>query len=208
MEVKQIPRKTIYCFTFYFLAVLGLSGQSLHTSTGSQTEINKQIALEFYQDLWFTNNTDQYHKYVALEYVVHDTGDRKGIIEPAVEQKNIADFFWKHGSWRSKIDYQVAEGDLVATRWTADYHPHTLFGKIMLGEGKIPIINVFRIKDGKIVEIWNHRHDIDTGQTFPFVLKGFLLGLLLALIPLFIALRLKRKLKRLQAGLEVQAEST
>ena len=43
---------------------------------GSPEEVNKEIALNFYKDLWFTNNTDKYADYVAEEYVVHDIGDR------------------------------------------------------------------------------------------------------------------------------------
>ncbi|MEO1054427.1 MAG: ester cyclase [Bacteroidota bacterium] len=166
----------------------------------SQEEINKQIALQFYQDLWFTNNTDKYAEYVAEEYVVHDIGDRKGVTEPAIEQKIIADRFWEGGSWNSTIDYQIAEGDLVATRWTANYKAESFMSKIMFGTGSIPIINVFRIKDGKIVEIWNHRHDIDSNMAIVFVGgKGFLLGLLIALLPTFLAIRYKRRLKKLTA---------
>lgn len=165
--------------------------------TVNQIEINKQIARDFYQDLWFTNNTGEYQKYVADEYVVHDTGDRKGITELAIEQKNIADFFWKNGDWKSKFDYQIAEGDLVATRWTAAYEPKTPFGKLALGASKIPIINVFRIKDGKIVEIWNHRHDIDTRQTLRFTIQGLLIGLLIALIPTVYAVKLRRRLRKI-----------
>jgi predicted SnoaL-like aldol condensation-catalyzing enzyme len=166
-------------------------------SPTNNEERNKEIARNFYQDLWFTNNTDKYADYVAEEYVVHDIGDRKGVTEPAVEQKNIADFFWENGNWDSKINYQIAEGDLVATRWEATFQPSTLLGKGMMGSGKIPIINVFRFNDeGKIVEIWNHRHDIDTPQTMKFTIKGLLIGLLIALIPTIIAFRLKRKLKR------------
>ena len=153
-----------------------------------------QIARNFYQDLWFTNNRDKYVDYVAKEYVVHDTWDRKDITEPAIEQKNIADMFWKNGELTGVIDYQIAEGDLVATRWHASLEPKTLFGRV-LGMENLGIINVFRIKDGKIVEIWNHRHDIETSQTLEFVFKGLLIGLLIALIPTIIAFRLKRKLK-------------
>jgi len=160
----------------------------------SQLETNKEIARGFYQDLWFTNNTEKYIDYVADEYVVHDIFERKGVTEPAIEQKNIADRFWRNGELQGKIDYQIAEGDLVATRWHASLKPNTLFGKI-LGMKKLAIINVFRIKDGKIVEIWNHRLDIETNQTIRFVIKGLLIGLLVALIPTFIAFRLRRKLK-------------
>lgn len=162
----------------------------------SKQNRNKEIARNFYQDLWFTDNTDNYTEYVADTYVVHDIGDRKGVTEPAVEQKNIADFFWDNGNWDSKVNYQIAEGDLVATRWEATYDPTTFTGNFLIGEGTIPIINVFRINDeGKIVEIWNHRHDIDTPRTMQFTIKGLLIGLLIALIPTFIAFRLKRKLK-------------
>ncbi len=161
-----------------------------------QRETNKELARNFYQDLWFTNKTYGYSKYVADTYVVHDIGDRKGIIEPAIEQKNIADFFWKNGEFDSKIDFQVAEGDLVATRWTGSFKANTLFGKIALETKKpISIINVFRIKDGKIVEFWNHRHDIDTPQTLKFTIKGFAIGLIIALLPTIWAIRLRKKLK-------------
>ncbi|MEO0902493.1 MAG: ester cyclase, partial [Bacteroidota bacterium] len=164
----------------------------------SQEEINKEIAKKFYEDLWFTNNTDKYADYVAEEYVVHDIGDRKGVTEPAIEQKIIADRFWEGGSLDSKIDYQIAEGDMVATRWHADYKPESFMAKMMFGSGSIPIINVFRIKDGKIVEIWNHRHDIDTNIPIIFIGgKGLLIGLLIALIPTIIAFRLKKKLKKM-----------
>lgn len=157
---------------------------------------NKDIARNFYKDLWFTNNTDKYVDYVAEEYVVHDIGDRKDVVEPAIEQKITADRFWDNGSWDSKINYQIAEGDLVATRWEATYKPSTFLGKVVFGSGTIPIINVFRFnEEGKIVEIWNHRHDIDTNQTMRFTIKGLLIGLLIALIPTIIAIRLKKKLR-------------
>jgi len=158
------------------------------------SEVNKEIARNFYQDLWFTNNTSKYIDYVANEYIVHDIWDRKGVTEPAIEQKNIADMFWANGELKGIIDYQIAEGDLVATRWHASLEPKTLFGRVLRMEN-LGIINVFRIKDGKIVEIWNHRHDIETSQTLKFVFKGLVIGLLIALIPTFIAFRLRRKLK-------------
>ncbi len=160
----------------------------------SQLETNKEIARNFYQDLWFTNNTDKYKDYVANEYVVHDIFERKNLTEPAIEQKHIADRFWDNGELTGVIDYQIAEGDLVATRWHASLEPSTLFGRILKMEN-IEIINVFRIEDGKIVEIWNHRYDIETNQTLIFVFKGLLIGLVIALIPTFIALRLRYKLK-------------
>lgn len=161
-------------------------------------ETNKEIARNFYQDLWFTNNTGNYSKYVSDEYVAHDIGDRKGLTETAIEQKNIADFFWNNGTLSGEIQYQIAEGNLVATRWVSHFEPRTLLGKIIdFKDQPLPIINVFRIQNGKIVELWNHRHDIDSGQTLQFTLQGLAIGLLIALIPTFIAIRLRRKIKKI-----------
>ena len=185
-------KKILFVFLLFLLSDAAYCQQVI-TTNQSQKEINKKIARDFYQDLWFSNNTVNYAKYVAETYVVHDIGKRKGVVEPAVEQKNIADFFWENGTLSGKIDYQVAEGDLVATRWTGTYKPETLIGKIAVGDSELPIINVLRIKDGKIVEFWNHRHDIDTPQTLKFVFQGLLLGLAIALIPTVFAIKWRRK---------------
>ena len=188
--------------TWLTLAILtvtwGLVGSAAHAQSvdSDRLEDNKRIARAFYDDLWFSNNTNKYELYVAESYVAHDIGDRKNVTEPAVEQKNIADFFWDNGTMSGNIDYQVAEGDLVATRWTLQYEPKTLLGRLLLPPDNLPIINVFRFEDGKIVELWNHRHDIDTGQTLRFTLQGLLIGLLIAVIPLIWAIRLRRRLKR------------
>ncbi|MEO0972013.1 MAG: ester cyclase [Pseudomonadota bacterium] len=166
----------------------------------STVERNKALATGFYEDLWFNNRTDRYSEYMADTYVAHDIGERKGVNEPAAMQKTIADGFWHHGDMSaSSIDYQVAEGDLVATRWTWRYEPTTWFGRLLYGSIEIPIINVFRFEDGEIVELWNHRHDIDTSLTKKFVAQGLLLGLLIALIPTLYAMRLRKRLKALTA---------
>lgn len=170
-------------------------------SERTKLERNKELARGFYEDLWFTDNTDRYSEYVADEYVVHDIGGRQGVTEEGEQQKRIADFFWKQGTMAGTIDYQIAEGDLVATRWLWRYEPETLLGRLMVGDVTLPIINVFRFEDGEIVEIWNHRHDIDTGRTNIYLLKGLGIGLLVALIPALYAWRLRRKLKK---GTETQ----
>lgn len=166
----------------------------------STEEQNKAIARKFYEQVWFSRNTDAVFDLVAPEYIVHDIGDRKGVTEPAVEQKNIAEFFWQNGEMTGEIDYQIAEGDLVATRWHWRFKSDNwMMTALNLGsEQEIPIINVLQIKDGKIVEFWNHRHDIDTAvANFKFV-YGFAAGMIPTIVLLVICLILWRRIRRLR----------
>ena len=159
------------------LPIAAASAQPENTSSVIEQR-NKAIAAEFYNALWFSNNTDRYAEFFHDDYVVHDTGERKNVTEPSIEQKFIADFFHDNGVMTGEIDYQIADGNLVATRWFWRLEPRSLMFKVMGGNNEIPIINVFRFdSDGKIVEIWNHRHDIDTGAANVKLLKGLAIGL-------------------------------
>ena len=183
---------------YLITTVLMMAVAAGHAQTEHENPIehNKKIARAFYEDLWFSNNTDNYGLYMADTYVAHDIEDRKNITEPAIEQKHIADFFWNNGEMSGEIDFQIAEKDLVATRWTWQFEPTTLLGRVLKGRDNVPIINVFRFEDGKIVELWNHRHDIDTGMTIRYVAQGLLIGLLIALVPFVWAISLRRRLRR------------
>lgn len=194
------------------LAVLGLllfanasvAQQSGSAGTADATEIeqrNAAIAREFYEALWFSDDTDRYDEFMADEYVAHDVGDRKNVTEPAIEQKRIADFFHRQGEMTGSIDFQIAQGDLVATRWQWKMKPESLMFRLMGGRNQIPIINVFRFNDeGRIVELWNHRHDIDTGVANFKFLRGLAIGLAIALVGWILALVLWRKLKAARAA--------
>ena len=178
------------------LALCILLSLPVFTFAGELEEQNKALARRFYEEVWFKNNPAVVDELVAPTYIAHDTGDRKNSMEPAEEQKKIAQFFWDRGTMTGTIDYQIAEGDLVATRWQWYFKPNVWWMRILGGDEHIPIINVFRIRDGKIVEVWNHRHDIDTGQANFIFLKGLLLGLIPALALLVVALMLWWKLRK------------
>lgn len=167
---------------------------------GEAEERNKALARRFYEEVWFTRNMAAVDELVAPTYIVHDTGDRKNAMETSDEQKRIAEFFWDRGTMTGSIDYQIAEGDLVATRWQWHFKPDVWWMKVLGGDEHIPIINVFRFRDGKIVEVWNHRHDIDTGKANSIFLKGFIVGILPAIALLILYFMLWRKLRKLRGA--------
>lgn len=165
---------------------------------GEIEEQNKAAARRFYEQVWFSNNPAVVDEIFAPTYVVHDTGERKNVTENAEEQKKIAGYLWDRGTMTGAINYQIAEGDLVATRWQWEYKPNVWWMKMLGGRDQIPIINVFRFRDGKIVEVWNHRHDIDTGRGNMGFFTGLLIGLVPALALLGLAGVLYWKLRKLR----------
>jgi predicted SnoaL-like aldol condensation-catalyzing enzyme len=165
---------------------------------GETEEANKALARRFYEQVWFARNPSAVDELFAPTYIAHDIGDRKNSMEPASEQKKIAEFFWERGTMTGSIDYQIAEGDLVATRWQWHFKPEVWWMRLLGGREQIPIINVFRFRDGKIVEIWNHRHDIDTVQANFIFVKGVIVGLIPALLMAIALLVYWRKNRRLR----------
>jgi predicted SnoaL-like aldol condensation-catalyzing enzyme len=170
----------------------------------SQEQTNKALARQFYEQVWFSRNLSAVDNLVAPTYIVHDIGDRKGVTEPSDQQKQIADFFWQNGEMTGRIDYQIAEDDLVATRWQWEFKPQTWWMKALGGQQQIPIINVFRFRDSKIVEIWNHRHDIDTFQGNILFVQGLFVGLVPAVILAASTFLLWRKLRRQRKAIRIQ----
>ena len=166
---------------------------------GEAEEQNKALARRFYEEVWFKNNPAAIDELVAPTYIAHDIGDRKNSMEPAEEQKKIAQFLWERGTMTGTIDYQIAEGDLVATRWQWYFKPDVWWMKLLGGRDPIPIINVMRFRDGKIVEIWNHRHDIDTGMANLIFVKGLAVGLIPSIALLVLVFMLWRKLRKARA---------
>ncbi|HEV8591432.1 MAG TPA: nuclear transport factor 2 family protein [Pyrinomonadaceae bacterium] len=169
---------------------------------GETEETNKALALRFYEQVWFSHNPSAVDELVAPTYFVHDIGERKNVTEPAERQKEIAEYFWQRGTMTGKMDFQIAEGDLVATRWQWDFEPSSWWMKALGGRRPLPIINVFRFKDGKIVEIWNHRHDIDGGLGNLLFVKGILVGLIpsVALLALIFVMRRRARKMRNEAN--------
>lgn len=162
----------------------------------TQQEVNKALATRFYNEVWFSRNPDVVDEIIAPNYTIHDIGDNKGLTEPAAMQKEIAEMFWNNGNMSGTIDFQIAEGDLVATRWQWDFEPTSWWMKALGGRRPLPIINVFRFDDGKVVEIWNHRHDIDFAWGRILFAQGLLVGLIPSLILGIISLILWRKLRK------------
>jgi steroid delta-isomerase-like uncharacterized protein len=126
-------------------------------------DANKQLVVRFYEEVWARGNVGFAAEVFADDYIRHDFRPNQPA-PGAVGQAKIAEQFrsaFPDLHWQ--IDLVLAEGDLVAARWTASgTHTGSWAGVEPTGkEASFSGVNIFRFgKDGKVAEIWNHRDDL------------------------------------------------
>ena len=130
------------------------------------TEANKALVRRFYDEVWNKGNLDAADEIFAADYVRHDLRPGQGLPGAAGQKKIAAEFRAAFPDVRNTVDLMVAEGDYVAARWTTT-GTHTgpwgevpPTGKPMRFSG----VNIFRIVNGRVVELWNHRDDLGLMQ--------------------------------------------
>lgn len=125
-------------------------------------DANKQVVRRFYEELWNRGNLDAADELVAPDYVRHDL--RPGDAPPGpAGQKAVAEKFRAaFPDVRLEVEALVAEGDLIAVRWTM-FGTHTgAWGDVAPTGSSVRFsgVNFFRIADQQIAEIWNVRDDL------------------------------------------------
>jgi steroid delta-isomerase-like uncharacterized protein len=124
---------------------------------------NKRLVERFYEQVWGRGNVDFAEQVFAADYVRHDLRPTQAA-PGATGQTQIAAAFraaFPDLQWR--VDLLVAEGDLVAARWTASgTHTGAWAGVAPTGRrAEFSGVNIFRFgPTGKVIEIWNHRDDL------------------------------------------------
>lgn len=125
---------------------------------GNMSEQNKAAARRFFE-LWESGNTDQFDEVVAADAVDHDPQrpfpDDRGA---EAARKTAEMFLAAFPDTAYTIEQQVAEGDLVVTRWIArGTHEGELMG-IPATQKSVEVsgIAIDRFSDGKIVESWGN----------------------------------------------------
>lgn len=125
-------------------------------------EDNKRIVERFYEQVWSLGNVDAAFEIFSDDYERHDLRPTAAAPGPEGQRTIAADFRRAFPDLNMRVDLIMAEGDLVAARWTT-IGTHTgpwagiePTGKQVTFSG----VNIFRLEDGKVVELWNHRDDL------------------------------------------------
>lgn len=109
----------------------------------TENEKNKKMVVDFYNEVFNKHNIDIIPKYVSEDYKQHNSFVADG-------RKAFMDFFKedfiKNPNSSAEIKRVVAEGDTVALHVHSRTNPQ---------DKGVAIVDIFRVKDGKIVEHWD-----------------------------------------------------
>ncbi|HMV46824.1 MAG TPA: ester cyclase [Blastocatellia bacterium] len=120
------------------------------------TETNKAIERRFVEEFWNENKLDSVEEFYAADYRRHDPNTPGVASGPEGVRQVAAMLRAAFPDVRLEIEDMLAEGDLVATRWTAtsthlgEYQGIAPTGKRLSVSG----ISITRFADGKITDEW------------------------------------------------------
>ena len=119
------------------------------------SERNKAASRAVFE-IWMSGELDRLGEFVADEAVHHDPYDPYGAEGIEGHRKTIALNRRAFSDIEITIEDQIAEGDRLATRWSATMtHVGELGGTPASGKRvRISGITVERFEDGKVVEAW------------------------------------------------------
>jgi steroid delta-isomerase-like uncharacterized protein len=127
---------------------------------------NKALIRRFYEEVWGKGNLAVVDEVFAADYIRHDLRPGNPLPGPEGQKKIAADFRAAFPDLHVTMDLMIAEGDMVAARVTNEGTNTGLWGDVPATgkRARFSGVNIFRIENGKVVEIWNHRDDLGVMQ--------------------------------------------
>jgi len=117
------------------------------------SEQNKKIVRRTFEEPW-NGNFAVVDEFVASDYIGHDPANLEPLRGPEGVKEFISTYRAAFPDARIMVEQQLAEGDLVATRWSGrGTHEGELMGIEPTGKQvTVSGLTISRLKGGKIVE--------------------------------------------------------
>jgi steroid delta-isomerase-like uncharacterized protein len=121
--------------------------------SGMSSEQNKNIVRRVLEEPW-RGNLDVVEEFTSRDYIGHDPANPKPLQGPQGVKEFVSTYRAAFPDAQITVEQQLAEGDLVATRWTGrGTHEGELLGIPPTGKQvTVSGLTISRVADGKIVE--------------------------------------------------------
>jgi len=125
------------------------------------TEENKALIRRFLEEVWVMGDPTVVDEFIASNFVLHPTPSG-GVPNLEAYKQWVGRVSAGLADRQSTIEDQIAEGDMVVTRWTfRGTHTGELMGIAPTGKQvTVTGISIDRVVGGKIVEEWNEMDDL------------------------------------------------
>jgi steroid delta-isomerase-like uncharacterized protein len=123
---------------------------------------NKALVRRFYDEVWAKGNVDFASEVFHDDYVRHDLRPSQALPGAAGQAKIASDFRRAFPDLDWHVDLLIADDQFVVGRWTATGTHTGPWGSVEPTGKAVSFsgVNIFRFRDGKVAEIWNHRDDL------------------------------------------------
>jgi steroid delta-isomerase-like uncharacterized protein len=122
------------------------------------SETNKALVRSFYAEVWNAHNPGATGQYYAADFLDHNPAIPGQAAGAEGASQVFGGFIAAFPDIHFSIDLQVAEGDIVATRWTSTgTNSGSMMGMPPTGRSvTVTGIDILRIAGGKIAERWGN----------------------------------------------------
>ena len=122
------------------------------------TQDHKKVIRQVFDEVWNKSDFSLIDRVYGLDYVAHVAGAPKDVEGPEQFKQFVALHSVLASDLSFSVDDQIAEGDSVATRWTATAMSTSGLVSVPTNgqEVKVTGISIHRFADGKIVESWDN----------------------------------------------------
>jgi predicted SnoaL-like aldol condensation-catalyzing enzyme len=152
-QMKKVLLGLVFCAVLFCSYQVSQPKLSDCEKANQRLEANKKLVADFYQQLFGDKDISAIQKYIGDVYIQHNPSAADG--PQALTDVCKA---WFKNAPKEKIDIQHigADGDMVFIHL-----------KSHMGSKIVSVVDMFRIKDGKIIEHWDVMQDVPDKSANP-----------------------------------------
>ena len=119
---------------------------------------HKALSRQILEEVWNQQNLDAVDKLIAADFVHHDSQSPLGVRGVEAYKHFVKHYLSAFPDCHFTVEDQIAEGSMVATRWTVSGTHNGTLGNIPATGRRMSVTGISwsRVENGKFVESWTN----------------------------------------------------